>query len=199
MAESTTDRRQFLAQMGGCVAAGAALIVVPACDFAAISGGSDDDFGMHGPVRINHKLLKLPASETAMGLFAPYDQGEPLLRRWAVAHVARGTRDQIVVLLVDTETGGHAELEIFRRDPNVNPIAYTRHFGIFVDNDGRGDLPTPLHLRKLAERLAEILADNEDHVSLDWALPTMRQAAPAPLPEFRQGTGTLIQDGCVEN
>lgn len=192
----TTDRRQFLAQVGGYVAAGATLLALPACELAGLS--EEDDFGMHGPIRVNEALLRLPAAESAMGLFAPYDHGEPFLRRWAVAHVARGKRDQIMLMLVDTETGGHAELEIFRRDTDVNPIAHTRLYGIFVDNDGRGDVPTPLHLRKLAERIAEVISENEDTVRLDWSLPTMRQAAPARYPELREGSRDLEQQACLE-
>jgi len=192
----TTGRRQFLVQVGGYMAAGTALVVLPACEMAGLS--EEDDFGMHGPVRVNEGLLQLPVAESAMALFAPYDRGEPFLRRWAVAHVTRGKGDQIMVLLVDTETGGHAELEIFRRDVDVNPIAHTVHYGIFVDNDGRGDVPTPLHLRKLAERIAEVISENEDTVRLDWDLPTMRQAAPARYPELREGSQDLEREACLE-
>ena len=194
--KTKTDRRQFLTQVGGAVAAGAAMMVMPACEIAGFS--PDDDFGMHGPVRVNHALLELPASPAAMNLLTPYDDGRLFMRRWAIAHVVRGPRDQVVVLFVDTETGGHAELEVFARDPGMQPIAHTELYGVYVDNDGRGDVPTPRHLRQLAERLAEIIAPNEQQVQLDWQLPTMRQATSVSYPELRQGEqGSADEDhGC---
>ncbi len=180
-ASSASTRRGFLERLGHGVAGAAAFLFLARCDHAGAGLGhedeQDDDFGMHGPIRENHAVLQLPAEAAALGLFAPYDDGSPFLRRWAVAHVARGKRDQVVVLLVDTQTGGHAELELMALDPDIRPIASSERYGVFVDNGGRGDLPTPLHLRKLSERLAEILRDNEHSVDPGWRVPSLREAA----------------------
>ena len=180
-----TGRRAFLAQMGGAMAAGAALLAAQGCEIAGLA--TDDDFGMHGPIRINHEILQLPANMSARRLLAPYEDGAPFMDRWAIAHVVRGKRDQMVVLLVDTETGGHAELEVFARDLTMHPIAYTEHYGIYVDNDGRGDVQTPRPLRKLSERLADIIRQNEAGAELDWQLPTMSQAAKVQYPQLHGG------------
>ncbi len=172
----STDRRGFLARVSGWVMGGAAMLGIPGCDRAAAGSAPEDDFGMHGPVQAADWALQLPEAESAIELFAPYHQGEPFLRRWAVGRVARGKRDQLVVVVVDTETGGHAELEIFAQDRAIDPIAHSERYAVTVNNRGRGDTPTPLHLRRLAERLAEVMADNEHYVDLSWEVPTMREA-----------------------
>ena len=185
MKAASSDRRSFLTRVGTWAAAAAAVVCAPACELFGSVADPDDDFGMHGPVRINQKVLEMPASSAAADLFEPYQQGEPFSRRWAVGHVARGPRDQVVVLLVDTESGGHAEFDLYRRDPSMQPVAHSEAFGVYVDNDGRGDVNTPVHLERLATRLAEIIRSNEGHVTLGWRLPSLREAntVAATIPE----------------
>ena len=132
---------------------------------------------MHGPVKVAEQELELPSDAAALALFAPYGDGTPFLRRWALSHVARGHQDQIVIVMEDTETGGHAEVELFALETTIDPVAFSDLYGVIVDNGGRGDAPTPLHLRRLAARLAEIVGTNEHDVALPWQLPTLPEAA----------------------
>lgn len=175
----STNRRGFLSRVSGWVLGGAAMLGITGCDraAAALSGSElEDDHDMHGPVQAAEWALKLPEAESAIELFAPYHQGEPFLRRWAVGRVARGKRDQLVVVVVDTETGGHAELEIFAHDRAIKPVANSERYALTVNNGGRGDKKTPLHMRRLSQRLAEVMADNEHYVDLSWRLPTLLEA-----------------------
>ena len=115
-----TDRRDFFARLSGWAMAAAAFVGIPGCDGAAES--AEDDFSMHGPVQVSDWALRLPEAPSAAPLFAPYSDGRPFLRRWAIGRVSRGPRDQLVVLAVDVETGGHAEIEVYAHDPAIDPI-----------------------------------------------------------------------------
>jgi hypothetical protein len=189
-ANGTTGRRGFFGRVGGWAMAVGGLLGIPGCDTASV--GPEDDFSMHGPVQASDWALTLPEAPSAAPLFAPYDDGRPFLRRWAVGRLCRGTRDQLVILVVDTETGGHAELELYTRDPAIDPIAASERYAFTVDNGGRGDLKTPLHMCRLAERLAEIITEHERTVTLAWSIPTLRRAvateegrpAPRNMPEL---------------
>ena len=110
------DRRKFLTNLVKWATAGAALLVIPAEVTAEEikKAIQEDDLNMHGPIREAREILALPLSRSAADLFAPYDDGSPFLRRWAVGHVARGPLDQIIVVLVDLDTGGHAELHLYK-------------------------------------------------------------------------------------
>lgn len=175
---SKHDRRVFLAQLGGAVAGGVALLSLSACEGAPDGAGAlePDDLAMHGPVEMAIEELQQPLQPSAMALFAPYDDGAPFSGHWAVGHAIRGKVDQVRVVLVDTETGGHAELDLYRRELTMHPIAASVRFGFYLDNDGRGDVKTPQHLERLAERLAEIVRATEPFVVVDWEVPTMREA-----------------------
>ncbi|MCB9727024.1 MAG: hypothetical protein H6744_05855 [Deltaproteobacteria bacterium] len=131
---------------------------------------------MHGPVELAIEELQQPLQPSAMALFAPYDDGSPFEGHWAVGHVIRGKQDQVRAVLVDVETGGHAELDLYRRELTMQPIAASAMYGIYLDNDGRGDVPTPRHLERLAARLAEIVSATEAFVTVDWDVPTMGAA-----------------------
>jgi hypothetical protein len=179
-----TDRRDFFARVSGWAMAAGAFVGIPGCDSGAAT--PEDDFSMHGPVQASDWALMLPEAPSAAPLFAPFDDGSPFMRRWAIGRLGHGPRDQLVILVVDTETGGHAELELYARDPAIDPIAASARYAFTVNNGGRGDRKTPLHLCRLAEKLAEVVESNEDHVVLSWQIPTMRvavaieDARPAP-------------------
>lgn len=183
MALAPFDRRGFLSRLGRWTLGGLALAWLPGCDKipAQAAGAADDepedDFGMHGPVKVATQELELPSDAAALALFAPFDDGTPFLRRWALSHVARGHQDQIVIVMEDTETGGHAEVEIYALETTIDPVAFSDLYGVIVDNGGRGDAPTPLHLRRLAARLAEIVGTHEHDVALPWQVPTLPEAA----------------------
>lgn len=186
MTMQPSNRRGFLAtcaRAGGWILGGLALVGLPGCDQGPAAGGADldpdDDFGMHGPVEISIDSMALPAAAGARALFAPYADGAPFLRRWAVDHVGRGRWGELVVVMRDTETGGHAEVELYALEATVDPVAFTDRYAVIVDNGGHGDALTPLHLRRLAARLAEIVASNEHTVELAWALPTLPEASRA--------------------
>ena len=196
-----TGRRGFFGRVGGWAMAVGAFIGFPGCDTSGET--PQDDFSMHGPIQASDWALTLPEAPSAAALFAPYDDGRPFLRRWAIGRLCRGHRDQLVILVVDTETGGHAELELYARDPAIDPVAASKHYAFTVDNGGRGDLKTPLHMCRLAERLAEVISDHEDTTKLAWRVPTLREAvaaedgrpAPRNMPELEpdQSLNTLLQ------
>lgn len=172
-----TDRRDFFGRLSGWAMAAAAFVGIPGCDSTAAS--AEDDFSMHGPVQVSDWALRLPEAPSATPLFAPYSDGQPFLRRWAIGRLSRGPRDQLVVLAVDVETGGHAEIEVYAHDPAIDPIAASRLYAFTVNNGGQGDRKTPLHLCRLAERLAEIAEPHEQSVTLAWDMPTLREAVAA--------------------
>lgn len=172
-----TDRRDFFARLSGWAMAAAAFVGIPGCDSTRAS--EEDDFAMHGPVQTSEWALRLPEAPSAAPLFAPYAEGEPFLRRWAIGRLGRGSRDQLVLLAVDVETGGHAEIEIYAHDPRIDPIAASKQYAFMINNGGRGDRKTPLHMCRLAERLVEIVEPNEGQVTLDWNVPTLREAVAA--------------------
>ncbi|MEZ4268927.1 MAG: hypothetical protein R3F39_21430 [Myxococcota bacterium] len=176
---SKQDRRVFLAQLGGAVVGGVAILNLPGCETAPgdAVAPEDGDFEMHGPIEMATEELQQPLQPSAMALFAPYDDGTPFSGHWAVGHAIRGKQDQVRVVLVDTETGGHAELDLYRRELAIQPIAASALFGFYLDNDGRGDVKTPRHLERLAQRLAEIVTATEAFVEVAWEVPTMRAAS----------------------
>lgn len=181
MVRNDSDRRGFLARIGGWAAGGLALWFVPGCDGGlggtGAAGSGDACAGrMHGPVEVDYELLQLPLAEDAVPLFAPYAHGELFARGWAIAHITREERGQLVLAIVDVETGGHAQLELWARDPAMDPVAHSARFGVYVNNRGSGDTYTPRHIRSLATRLAEIVRANEDRVTLDPALPRLADA-----------------------
>ena len=174
-----TGRRGFFGRVGAWALAFGGFLGLPGCDSNALGNKGldlEDDFAMHGPIQASDWALTLPEAPSAAALFAPFDDGRPFLRRWAIARLCKGRRDQLVILVVDTETGGHAELEVYARDPAIDPVAASERYAITVDNGGRGDRKTPLHMCRLAARLAEIMREREGSARLAWELPTLRDA-----------------------
>jgi len=181
-------RRGFLARMGRGAGALAGLLMLPRCE--AEPPGSTTEPGTPTnstvtsqslgpqsrdslPVREALEALHLPEAPAAAALFQPYDSGAPFDRGWAIAHVAKGYDAQIMVVLVDIETGGHAELELWRPHQVFDPVAQTARYGVYINNGGDGAVTTPPHLRRLAEALARIVRPNESAVRLDWELPVL--------------------------
>ena len=171
------DRRGFLARMSTAAAALWAASLTSACDAIGLNTESDD-FEMHGPVRQNEKVLQLPEAPAMRDLLTPYHDGRPFMRRWAVGHVAKGKRGQTTILLVDLDSGGHAELDLYGRDPGMKPLAHTAYYDVILDNGEQGRTRTPLHLERLAERLAEIISSNEHFLPELRTLPRMRDTTP---------------------
>lgn len=175
--QGKTGRRGFFGRVGGWAMAVGGFLGIPGCDTASVT--PQDDFSMHGPIQASDWALTLPEAPSAAPLFAPYQDGRPFLRRWAIGRLCRGNRDQLVILVVDTETGGHAEMELYARDPAIDPVAASKRYAFMVDNGGRGDMKTPLHMCRLAERLAEIITEHEQSVTLSWRIPTLKEAIAA--------------------
>lgn len=131
------------------------------------AGGTDRQ--MHGPVRPATELLRAPAAPDAMALLSPYTDGRPFAGRWAVGYAARGERGEIGLVLVDTETGGHAELYLFRRAREATgaaPAATSRRYAVHFRGTSDDEAPRPRHLVRLAERIADIVWKNERRVTL---------------------------------
>ena len=173
------DRRGFLARMTTAAAALWAAGLAQACDAVGLKT-EEDDFAMHGPVRQNDKVLTLPEAQAARDLLTPYHDGRPFMRRWAVGHVATGKRGQITVLLVDLDSGGHAEFDLYARDRRLKPIAHTTYYDIILDNGEQGRTRTPMHLERLGERLAEIISTNEEYLPALRSLPRMLDVGSSP-------------------
>ena len=171
-----TNRRGFVGTVSGWVLGALAATGLVGCDTKTAAVSAEADRGMHGPIRVSEWALNLPEAPSAMPLFEPYTQGEPFLRRWAIARVGKGPLGQMVVVVVDTETGGHAEIEVYAYAGEINPISHSEMYALTCHNGGRGDLKTPRHMRVLADRLVEIVASNEQDVFLDWDVPTLREA-----------------------
>jgi hypothetical protein len=131
------------------------------------AGGTDRQ--MHGPVRPATELLRAPAAPDAMALLSPYTDGRPFAGRWAVGYAARGERGEIGLVLVDTETGGHAELYLFRRARGATgaaPAATSRRYAVHFRGTSDDEARRPRHLVRLAERIADIVWKNERRVTL---------------------------------
>lgn len=177
MSESTPTRRSFLTRATGLAAGSLALLFTP---FSKVMAGAsritEDNRQTYGPVRQADGALRLPLAPDAARLFAPYQHGDIFNDRWAIAHVAHGARDQIVIVLVDVNSGGHAELEVYAADPTLQAIAGTDRYSVILDNGARGDEKTPPHICDLAESLAKMIEKNERIVDLTWRVPTVRNA-----------------------
>ena len=171
-----TDRRGFVGTLGGWALGALAATGLWGCDAKVAVPSGAEDLGMHGPIRVSQWALSLPEAPSAMPLFAPYTHGEPFLRRWAIARVAKGPLGQMIVVVVDTETGGHAEIEVYAYAGEINPISHSEMYALTCHNGGQGDVKTPPHMRRLADRLVEIVSANERETVLDWDLPTLREA-----------------------
>ena len=167
------DRRGFLQSVAGMTAAGLAVAHLPGCDFG---GTFNEDFDMHGPVRADDKYLKMPKATAGQGLFAPYENGEPFSRNWALATTVIGHQNQMIAVVVDLETGGQGEFEIYRSAEGPKPLAHSERYSIHLNDGGRGDRKTPEHMERLAQDLAELIRTNEDRVDLCFEMSSHREA-----------------------
>ena len=173
------NRRTFLANMARWATAGAALFTVPACGMDEILS-EEEDLAMHGPIKVAERWLKLPLEVEALPLLSPYEDGSIFLRSWAFGHIVRGPKDQLAIVVVDLETGGHAEIELFSPEAEIAPIAETTNYGLIINNGGLGDVPTPRHIRRLARKVARIISSNEADVTLSWRVPCLSEKMPRP-------------------
>jgi hypothetical protein len=167
------NRRSFFNRIAGYAAAGLAVVHLPGCDFG---GTSDDDFSNHGPVRTDDKYYRMAKAPAAASLFAPYEHGEPFSRNWAIGAVVIGHQNQMIVVVIDLDTGGQGEFEIYRDAPGPKPLAKSRRYNIHLNDGGRGDQKTPSHLERLASDLADLIGRNEEGVTLDFDLASHREA-----------------------
>jgi hypothetical protein len=184
------ERRKFLNNLSRWAAAGAALFAIPACESGADileSAFEEDDRGMYGPIKQAERWLKRDLATDSVPLFHPFDNGQPFLDRWALGHVTRGDQDQLVLVLIDLQTGGHAEVEIYGYAKGPLPVAESVRYGFHINDGGHGDQITPRHLRRLCARLARIVSKNELDVALDVHPPTLREAAAIREQQWRLG------------
>ncbi len=135
--------------------------------------GSSKEGQMYGPVRPAEAALQRPRAEDAAALLGPYRDGRVVERQWAVGHVARGGEGQIIIVLVDGETNGHAELELWARGPgDGQALQQTRRYALHLP--GAQVAEAPPHLQTIAARVAAIVRRNEATALLQQALPGRR-------------------------
>ena len=157
MAETRRAFVERLVQAGfGAAAAGA---------LAGFKGRSEDRGVMYGPVRHATEVLQRPPAIWAQELVAPYGDGRPLSNQWAVAYIAEGRQRELIFVLVDLETGGHAELDVWARDRSSSPLTGSRKYDVY----SRG--PAPAHLIRAAEKLAGHMGRNERRVKAPYDMP----------------------------
>ena len=173
-----TDRRRFIQIISSWAAAGAALFVLPNCGSMVDWESEEHDFGMYGPIQQATYWLNKPLEAEALPLLSPFNQGQVFADRWAFAHAARGSQQQLVLIAVDVQTGGHLELHLFNTGGPARPLAQSRNFDIILHDGGTGQNDTPRHIRKLASNLSELLKANERAVTLSWKLPTLNPNTP---------------------
>ncbi|MEY3015121.1 MAG: hypothetical protein RIT45_3856 [Pseudomonadota bacterium] len=143
---------------------------------AVVGGGMLSGFGgsqrgrMYGPVRPAASALARPLAHDAARLLGPYADGRVLERAWAVAHVTHGDAGQLVVVLADGETTGHAELELWARGTDVaGSLATTRQYAIHLPGTPTGQAPP--HIERVAARVAAVVRRQEAAVQLRQPLP----------------------------
>ncbi|MCO4762420.1 MAG: hypothetical protein KC502_12995 [Myxococcales bacterium] len=154
------SRRRFFDKI---VAAGFGVASASALTGFAPRGTPTED-GMHGPVRQAADVLRMPVSPWGRKLVAPYDDGRPLTAHWAVAYVAQAPGGEVIFVLVDLKTGGHAEIELRKRDRRARALAGSRHYDLFLRGRPAGDAPA--HLRRLGDRLAGVIGRRERDVKV---------------------------------
>ncbi len=142
---------------------------------AVVSGGVLSGFGgdgqrgrMYGPVRAATNALARPRATHAARLLGAYADGRVLERAWAVAHVTHGDDGQLVVVLADGETTGHAELWT-RGGDDGGSLATTRHYAIHLPGTTTGQAPP--HIERVAARVAAVVRRQEAAVRLQQPLP----------------------------
>lgn len=133
--------------------------------------------GMHGPVRKAEEVLKLPAAAWAKALVAPYGDGRPLSDSWAVAYIAGTRTGSLIFVMVDLQTGGHAELEMWGRTRGARALAGSRRYDLHLRR--ADEAKPPAHLARLGDRLAGVIGRHERKVIPPQPLP----ARPLPAHE----------------
>lgn len=177
MTGEASDRRWFFASLGRIMLGGVALTLIPACERMTgklgVAKAPPDDRGMHGPITQDTKALELRPAPSVQALLAPYGDGKTFMRRWAIVHAAHGHDDQIVLVVSDIDTGGQARLEIYRLEPGVHPVAKSAEYGVFVGGAPYDHAKISLHLRQLAQRVADMIRANEGTAVLAWEVPRL--------------------------
>lgn len=160
----TPSRRGFL----GRIAAGLTGLGAGSLLTGFAQGG--DKGQMYGPVRHATVALALPVDSHGVALLGRSASGEIIERAWAIGHAGRGSRGQIVLVLVDGETGGHAELEVWGRGRgDAGALAVTDLTSIWLP--GASVVAAPPHLERIAARIAVIIRKHEGQALRDRVLP----------------------------
>lgn len=163
-ANPATTRRGFLGRLFGSASA-----VVGGGLLAGFDRGQRGE--MYGPVRPATAALARPLAADATALFGVYADGRIIERQWAIGHVTRGDAGQVVVVLVDGETGGHAELELWDKDgASGEAIATTGRSALLLPGTPAGAAPP--HIERIAARLAAVVRRNEASARLRQPLPS---------------------------
>jgi len=170
--EKSRGRRAFLKEVTGYAAFGLAVAMWPGCDASMQSLGGE----MAGPIRVDEKYYRMPSAESAKALFAPYGADKLIEPGWSIARLSRGYQDQLIVVLIDVDTEGQAELEIYAAEEGPRPLARAGEYHIHLNDGARGDRKTPEHLERLAHKIADIVETNRERVTLAWPLATHREA-----------------------
>jgi len=158
------NRRGFL----GRIAAG--LTGLGTSSLLAGFAPRSDKGRMYGPVRQAREALALPADADGSALLGRAAGGEIIERAWAIGHIGRGRGGQIVLVLVDGETGGHAELEIWGRgSSDAAALAVTERTALWMP--GGALVEAPPHLQRIAARVAVIVRRNEARALQTRMLP----------------------------
>jgi len=125
---------------------------------------------MYGPVRPATDALALPRDADGVALLGRAATGEIIEREWAIGHIGKGRDGQIVLVLVDGEPSGHAELEIWRRSSaDAGALATTQQTAVWMP--GAPMVEAPPHLERIAARVAVIIRRNEAHALHARVLP----------------------------
>ncbi len=165
--DAPANRRGFLSRLlgasGGLFGAG----------LLAGARGPSTEGRMYGPVRPAEAALQRPRAEDAAALLGPYRDGRVVERQWAVGHVARGGDGQIIIVLVDGETNGHAELELWGRGAgDGQALQQTRRYALHLP--GAQVAEAPPHLQTIAARVAAIVRRHEATTPLQATPPARR-------------------------
>ncbi len=179
------DRRTFLATTAKWAACGAALAAIPAC---AREGEREMTQVGYEKTFVNPttpEALTRPEAPGARALFAPFAGGEifkdllpgddeqALLaakkppNEWSIVKVARYPGGQIVVLLIDVQSNGYADIHLHAKGGRAPALAES---GRYAFDQEPGAPEAHPHIVKLAKRLAVIVEANEENVDPGWSV-----------------------------
>ena len=177
--QTRIDRRDFLAAATRWASYGAAIALFPACATEAEPAMTQAGYERAFFNPTLPRALTLPEAPEAGLLFAPFATGEifkDLLpgddeealvaaknppNEWSIVKVAHDPAGRVVVLLMDVQSNGYADILVHARGGRVLPLAESKRYAF----DQEPCAPeAPPHIRKLAKRLALIVETNEGHV-----------------------------------